>query len=1010
VAIGVLVLAAGALAQSFERVTETVQLGGYVGTTGDGHGPGVACGDYDRDGWPDLYFVEEEGSPGHLYQNVALAGGIRGFARRTGLGTDDLGPGTGAVFADYDNDGDLDLYVTNFGAPNSLRRNLLAETGVALFEDVTAEAGVGVATDAGGEQLLLTLVACFADVNRDGWLDLFVGNHNGFFGDQSGLKPGQRDVLYLNQGDGSFFDVSEAAGVPGWLSPTGKADTVYQRFSSTNAAIFVDLNQDRWPDLYVTNKVGGPLDRDAVYLNRGSTAAGVWAGFEEVSYRLGIGHVSGAAMGVDAGDYDADGDLDLYITDFGITGEPGFNDLWTNQLVDRGGAFTLHLDAQAEGAFSWGTWFGDVDNDGDVDLHVATNVGERDLLYRNDGGAFTEVAVQAGVGQSRDSRGNIWLDYDRDGWLDFLVINLYEAPTLYRNTTADYSAAHWLGLDLEGDPTLDGELASSVDAVGTRVEVRGDFDADGVLEPEERAVRELTRGGSNCASNHDPDLHFGVGAATSVDVTIDWAGGGREVLANQAVDQRLSLREGVRPADGRAPTLSWVQPSPGDQVRESQVLLDVVAHDDQRIEQVQFCVDGEPLDRDVLALPVASFDHYQVQWPTAAHDFGRRTLTAVAIDVSGNRTEASIEVGLDHSVKSSLLLDVARFDEQVIGPTAGEVFPAGLEFHDELRDVSLTYGSGAVPPRFYFLMNDAAELFGPDQELRLAGRMAQLDPRNHLSGFGVAVMRDPFAHEDDVLHFWLLYSAQGGVNQLAAVAFAPALSSEPIAVLALDPSLRTDPFELRLVRIADLLQFELTHPQSGAHFRVAQIHGPSAGLDLDGFGRAGISLAGEAFADASQVVHKTTRFELQELTRRAPAFGESCFDLFGNLPQIGLIDAPRLGNSEFAAVLYGVPAGTLGVLMIGSSNTHQDGLPILPLDLTTSGAPGCSLLVSLDQFAAAVAVGQSVHDGVAEIPLPIASDPALAGVPFYLQWALRQPGVNTLNYVLTSAVEVVPLP
>ncbi|MCA9298264.1 MAG: VCBS repeat-containing protein, partial [Phycisphaerales bacterium] len=268
-------LASSALAQPlFVDLASDLGLSDYVATTGDAHGPGGVFTDLDLDGYPDLYLVHgpEVTSGNVLYINVPGVGGGRSFLAPAGaMGANDAGPATGAIAGDYDNDGDLDLYVTNFDAPNVLYRNMLKEGGVLKFVDVTARTdptpgveddqwGVGIAY-ADGVALDNSVTAAWADVDRDGDLDLYVGNHNGWY--QRPIEgpfdvPGRRDVFYLNNGNGTFTERTMEAGVPGFVTDGGAFVTSNQRFSSTNAVVFADVDNDRWPDLFVTNKIGGP--------------------------------------------------------------------------------------------------------------------------------------------------------------------------------------------------------------------------------------------------------------------------------------------------------------------------------------------------------------------------------------------------------------------------------------------------------------------------------------------------------------------------------------------------------------------------------------------------------------------------------------------------------------------------------------------------------------------------------------------------------------------------------
>lgn len=545
---------------AFEDVTVPSGLAGYGATMGDDHGPGGVFADLDGDGYPDLYLVRALllGPPGtnQLFLNRPGPAGVRVFVEALGAaGADDAGDATGAIAADYDNDGDLDLYVLNYDQPNVLYRNRLRETGVLAFEDATPSSdptpgvpddqhGVGIAYDPDGVALDNSLTAAWADVDRDGWLDLYVGNHNGFVDDPRGFEgpydvPGRRDVFYRNNGDGTFTEATQSAGVPGWEAADGSIQTVHQRYSSTNAVAFADLNNDGWPDLLVTNKVSGPDDRDMLYLNCGTDANGVWLGFRAVTYELGdgFGAASPFAMGVDVADVDNDGDLDVYITDWSDPVRPeseGMNDLWLNTLSESGMlGFRLAADTQplfdAPAKLSWGARFQDFDNDGRQDLHVTTSFPFRDYLYMNTGSGFSETAEAMGVARDRrETRANLAGDSDLDGWVDLFVISIDWLPSaLLRNRFAALQPVPmgWLTLRLEGDPHGPGPWKSSRDAIGARAWVRADLDGDGTIDADETQTRELASGTGNAAGTSSLDLAFGLGKAHGALVDIRWPSG-----------------------------------------------------------------------------------------------------------------------------------------------------------------------------------------------------------------------------------------------------------------------------------------------------------------------------------------------------------------------------------------------------------------------------------------------------------------------------------------------------
>ena len=537
----------------FVDVAVEVGLGEYVASTGDGHGPGAVFADLDNDGFPELYLMraghDRDGgeTANHLYLNVPDGAGGRRFERLPDDGgAGDRGRATGAVAGDYDNDGDLDLYVINFDEPNALYQNQWTQTGILAFVDVTAltdptpetkddQFGVGMAFFE-GIALDNSLTAAWADVDRDGDLDLYVGNHNGWFNvpiEGPFDVPGRRDVFYINHGDGTFSDMTMALGVPGYVTVDGGFQTSNQRFSSTNAVIFADFNNDRWPDLFVTNKIGGPDDRDMLYMNRGLTEGGAWGGFEMVTYVIQptFGHRSGAAMGGAVGDRDNDGDLDIYITDWSNPDDPeapGQNDLWLNRFVETG-RISFEHSTEALAKFSWGTQWQDFDNNGFQDLHVATQGGFRDFLYLNTGATLVELAVEAGIDQVRNARTSLASDYNRDGWSDIFVANLDGGPSaLFESDLARiFPQNHFLTVKLLGDAgPAAGRLRSTRDAVGARAVVSADLDGNGEILPWEHLTREVVAGLGNAASTASLELEFGLGPDESVVLQVLWPSGG----------------------------------------------------------------------------------------------------------------------------------------------------------------------------------------------------------------------------------------------------------------------------------------------------------------------------------------------------------------------------------------------------------------------------------------------------------------------------------------------------
>lgn len=527
----------------YTDVSETAGVDGDVYNSDGGHGLGVNWIDFNADGWPDLFVVGgRPGQASHLFQND----GDGTFSR-----ADDLLPTlpnvevSGSRFADYDRDGDLDLFlytdnddlvITSGNNPpdgplNILLRNLWVENGggVApgepLFEDVATAAGVdgGLDEPYGPMPGLRSKTASWLDYDRDGCLDLFVGQ---MVINEGGTVP-NTDRLYRNLCDGTFDDVTVASGVN-----SGTTETMHRAALASGG---FHLDNDLWPELYVVNVSYGdqqPYLNDLIYQNLGATAEP--ATFYELAGTLpGVGDDAQAGMGIDAADIDLDGDWDVYISDILNTlldELPRGNVLYLN---DGAGGFSDNaaVAAGVVGDDSWGVNFFDADNDGWEDLYVSTIAGnDQELLYRNNGRVgddpvtLTNVAEAAGL-VTENSRGSAVADFDRDGDLDLAVVNQNGPLQLFRNDTAN--AGHWLVLELEGG-------ASSRDAIGTLVEV-----TTGTV-----VRRRQVKGGSSAHSQDALAVHIGLGSAANVDeIRIRWASGQETVILGAAADQYLQVVE-----------------------------------------------------------------------------------------------------------------------------------------------------------------------------------------------------------------------------------------------------------------------------------------------------------------------------------------------------------------------------------------------------------------------------------------------------------------------------------
>jgi len=465
------VIAGNADAVQFELYTFQSGLTGT--TTGAAFGNGAAAFDLEGDGDIDLYLTNGGNQPNRLLAND---GSFSFTNLPNALGADHAGESKGAAAADYDNDGDQDLVVADWGGENPLYRN-----DAGAFTNVTAVAGLG------GDLLYSTGVA-WCDFDLDGDLDLYVANR--------GLTEiGEPNRLYENQNDGTFVEVGAALGV-------GSQRMTFQ-------PLWCDYDRDGDSDLYLAN------DRDTVnelFRNDGGT-------FTDVSVAAGA-DLSMDGMGNDAGDVNADGFPDFYVTNT----QQGNRCLVNQQdgtFVESAGPLGI-----AVYEVGWGACFLDVDLDGDEDLYEVNLFHTPNKLFVNDGpGAWSDQSAAAGVEGNAQSYGCTVADFDGDGDLDLFTSNRNSNCEVYRNVTA--GSGHWLTVDCQG-------VVSNRDAIGARVEI----EIGGVTQWRE------VRAGSSYLSQLPRVVHFGLGDATTVDkVTVRWPSGLIDEVHDVAADQRLHVVE-----------------------------------------------------------------------------------------------------------------------------------------------------------------------------------------------------------------------------------------------------------------------------------------------------------------------------------------------------------------------------------------------------------------------------------------------------------------------------------
>jgi len=520
-------------------------------------GTGVAIFDYDNDGWPDIFIVNGtnlEGFPesaaptNHLYHSNH-DGTFSDVTKRAGL--EHTGWGQGVCVGDYDNDGFADLYVTYYG-----RNVLYHNNGNGTFTDVSERAGVAGSGRAWGTG------CAFVDYDRDGHLDLMVANYVNFDlattpapGERStcvwkgapvmcgpqGL-PGAKNILYHNRGDGTFEDVSAKSHID-------QADGHYA-FSVTT----LDYDDDGWPDIFVacdsTPSILYHNNHDGTFKDVAITSG---AAFNEDGRAQ-------AGMGSTAADYNGDGRLDIFKTNFSDDTSTLYRNNGDGTFDDVTYPAGLGLHTEYLG---WGAMFFDFDNDGWPDLllvnghvypevdsqHLGSNFKEPRILYHNNGnGTFTDISATAGPGiqTASSSRGLAIGDLWNDGRLSAVVSNMNASPSLLVNEIR--TANHWITVrtigsfpapksQLRTPPAVPKSAArqSNRDAIGARIRVKAGA----------RILIDEVRSGSSYISNNDVRVHFGLGSAAKIDwVEVRWPGGLLERFDNLAVDTFHTLKEG----------------------------------------------------------------------------------------------------------------------------------------------------------------------------------------------------------------------------------------------------------------------------------------------------------------------------------------------------------------------------------------------------------------------------------------------------------------------------------
>jgi hypothetical protein len=511
-------------------------------------GTGVAIFDYDNDGWPDIFVVNGttlEGFPpgkgptNHLYRNKH-DGTFADVTAQAGLIA--TGWGQAVCVGDYDNDGWEDLYVTYYG------KNRLYHNQKGVFSEIAQTAGVAGTGKAWGNG------CAFVDYDRDGLLDLVVANYVDFDvstapgpGERPACMwkgvavmcgprglPGAKNILYHNRGNGTFEDVTTKA----------RIDQTNGHYSMSVSTL--DYDDDGWPDIYVacdsTPSILYRNNHDGTFTDVAVTAG---AAFNEDGREQ-------AGMGTSVADFDGDGRLDIFKTNFSDDTSTLYRNNGDGTFNDATFPAGLGLHTQYLG---WGAMFFDFDNDSWPDLilanghvypevdkyHLGSNFQEPRVLYHNNGnGTFTDISASSGPGITTpaSARGLAVGDLWNDGRMSVVVSNMSARPSLLVNEVR--TSNHWIAIKTEG-------TKSNRDGIGARITVKVG----------KRTLLDEVRSGSSYDSNNDMRVHFGLGSATKIDgLEIRWLSGRVERFENLAVDTIHTLKEGsgtVIPAPAQQP-------------------------------------------------------------------------------------------------------------------------------------------------------------------------------------------------------------------------------------------------------------------------------------------------------------------------------------------------------------------------------------------------------------------------------------------------------------------------
>jgi len=503
-------------------------------------GAGVVVFDFNGDGEQDIYVTSTEDiaglasdTQGHnaLYRNNG-DGTFTDVATQAGVG-DLSGKGNGGCAADYDNDGDQDLFVTNWGSTKLFRNE-----GDGTFLDVTSGAGV---TDP--DETYRSMGCAWGDYDRDGNLDLVVVRHI----DESNPDAFTKRIYYLdvrpltlyhNNGDGAFTDATSILG--GTTTPLRDPGAFGNIWGAGFQPSWVDFDNDGDPDLYVVNDFGEDVQPNVLWRNDGPSSDGSWM-FTDISNTSGA-DMAMFGMGIAIADINADGYFDFFVTNLGdnrLLTSNADGASFSDKAADAGVAVGTFRRQQRA---SWGAVFFDYDNDGYEDLYFASgwldtdDINRREqpnMLFRNNGGdgAFTDYSNVSGAADWGAGRGVVFADFNGDGCLDLYLTNLGrsaaqgEQAKLYQNRCK--WGNNWIIIKTVG-------VTSNRDGIGARITV---------VTEDHSQIREVAAGTSNKSQNMLP-VHFGVGKSERIkSIEILWPSGVRQVLSDVAPNQLITVTE-----------------------------------------------------------------------------------------------------------------------------------------------------------------------------------------------------------------------------------------------------------------------------------------------------------------------------------------------------------------------------------------------------------------------------------------------------------------------------------